>query len=40
MTQIADMLGIENWRTLIPVMRELQDDGETRKEDTLYFLSE
>jgi len=40
MTRIADMLGVENWRTLIPVMRELQDDGEIRKEDTLYFLPE
>ena len=40
MTQVADMLGIENWRTLIPIMRELLDDGEIRKEDTLYFASE
>jgi len=40
MTQIADMLDIGNWRTLIPVMRELMDDGEIRKEDTQYFLAE
>jgi len=40
MTQVADMLGIENWRTLIPIMRELLDDGEIRKEGTLYFVSE
>jgi len=40
MTQIADMLGIENWRTLIPVMRELMDGDEIRKEGTLYFPSE
>ena len=40
MAQIADMLGIENWRTLIPIMRELFDDGKIRKEGTLYFLSE
>jgi len=40
MTKIADMLGIENWRTLIPVMRELLNDEEIRKEGTLYFPSE
>jgi len=40
MTQIADMLGIEGWRTLIPVIRELLDDEEIRKEGTLYFPSE
>ena len=40
MTQVADMLGIENWRTLIPIMRGLLEDGEIRKEDTLYFVSE
>ena len=37
MTQIADMLDIENWRTLIPVMRELLNDEELKKEGTLYF---
>ena len=40
MTQVADMLGVENWRTLIPVMRGLLDDEEIRKEGTLYFLAE
>ena len=40
MTQIADMLDIENWRSLIPVMRELMDDGEIKKEDTQYFPAE
>jgi len=40
MTEVADILGIENWRTLIPIMREFLDDGEIRKEDTLYFVSE
>jgi len=40
MTQIADMLGIENWRSLIPAMRELMDDGEIKKEDTQYFPAE
>ena len=39
MVQIADMLGIENWRTLIPIMRGLLEDEEIRKEDTLYFVS-
>jgi len=40
MTQIADMLGIESWRALIPVIRGLIDDEEIRKEGTLYFPSE
>ena len=40
MTQIGDMLGIENWRALIPVMRDLLDDEMIRKEGTLYFPSE
>ena len=40
MPQIADILGIENWRSLIPVIRGLLDDEEIRKEGTLYFLSE
>ena len=40
MVEIADILGIENWRTLIPIMRELLDDGEIRKEGTLYFVTE
>jgi len=40
MTQIADMLGIESWRILIPVIRGLIDDEEIRKEGTLYFQSE
>ena len=40
MTKIADMLGIENWRSLIPIMRVLLDDEEIRKEGTLYFPSE
>jgi len=37
MTQIGDMLGVVNWRSLIPIMRVLIDDGEIRKEDMLYF---
>lgn len=37
MTQIASILNIENWRTLIPVMRELVDEGELQKDGSLYF---
>ena len=37
MTQVADMLGIENWRTLIPIMRELLDADEIRKENSIYY---
>jgi len=37
MTQIGDMLGIANWRVLIPVMGEFLEGGEIRKEGTLYF---
>jgi len=37
MVEIAEALGIDNWRTLIPVMRELIDEGEIRKEDSTYF---
>ena len=40
MTQIGDILGLENWRTLIPVMRALLDKGKARKEDSLYFAVE
>jgi len=37
MVEIADVLGIESWRTLIPVMRQLLDDGEVTKEDSTYY---
>ena len=37
MVEIADVLGIESWRSLIPVMRELLDDDEVRKEDSTYY---
>jgi hypothetical protein len=37
MVEIADILGIQNWRSLIPVMRRLLDDGEIRKENSTYF---
>ncbi|VFQ43073.1 hypothetical protein MSL71_7000 [Desulfoluna butyratoxydans] len=36
MTQIAEILGIGQWRTLIPIMRDLQDAGTIRKEGALY----
>jgi len=35
MTQIAEILGEESWRSLIPVMRKLLDEGEMRKEDPI-----
>ncbi len=38
MVEIADHLGISNWRSLIPVMRELLDEGEVRKEDSTYYV--
>ena len=38
-TVAADTIGIENWRTLIPVMRELLDDGEITKEDSTYYIA-
>ena len=40
MTQVADSLGLENWRVLIPVFRVLVDEGKMRKEGPLYFVSE
>jgi hypothetical protein len=38
MVDIAHKLSVTNWRSLIPVMRELIDEEEVRKEDTLYFV--
>lgn len=38
MVEIADHLGVPNWRSLIPVMRELLDKGEVRKEDSTYYV--
>ena len=37
MTTISEILGIENWRSLIPIMRELVDDEEIEKEGPLYL---
>jgi len=37
MVEIADVLGIESWRSLIPVMRELLDADEVTKEDSTYY---
>ena len=37
MVEIAEHLRIENWRSLIPIMRELMDEGEIKKEDSTYF---
>ena len=36
MTQVAELLDIDQWRTLIPVMRELQQLGIIRKDGYLY----
>jgi hypothetical protein len=40
MTQMADILDMENWRTLIPVVRMLLDEGKIKKEGSLYFAGE
>ncbi|MBU1696106.1 MAG: hypothetical protein KKD21_03560 [Proteobacteria bacterium] len=37
MTQLAELLDIEQWRMLIPVMRDLMDSKQIRKEGSLYF---
>ena len=37
MVQLAEKLQIEQWRLLIPVMREMQDAGTIRKEGSVYF---
>ncbi|MBU1344140.1 MAG: hypothetical protein KKE44_20830 [Proteobacteria bacterium] len=37
MTQLAELLDIEQWRTLIPVMRDLMDSNLIKKEDSFYF---
>ncbi|MFH1672506.1 MAG: hypothetical protein ABIF87_03675 [Pseudomonadota bacterium] len=37
MTKIAEILGVENWRSLIPIMRQLVDEDELEKEGPLYF---
>jgi molybdopterin converting factor small subunit len=37
MMHIAESLGIENWRSLIPIMRELLDEGALAKDGSLYF---
>jgi len=39
MTDIADILGIENWRSLIPVIGELLDENEIIKEDSTYYIA-
>ena len=37
MVEIADIQGFDNWRSLIPIMRGLLDDGKVKKEDSTYF---
>ena len=39
MVEIAETVDVENWRSLIPVMRELLDLGEVRKEDSTYYIA-
>ena len=39
MVEIADSLDIPSWRSLIPVMRELLDEGEVTKEDSTYYIA-
>jgi uncharacterized phage infection (PIP) family protein YhgE len=39
MVELAETLGVENWRSLIPIMRELLDDGDVKKEDSTYFIT-
>lgn len=38
MTQVAEQLNVENWRSLIPIMRELLDEQILDKEGSLYVL--
>jgi len=37
MVEISDILGFDNWRSLIPMMRELLDEGEIKKVDSTYY---
>ena len=39
MAEIADILGVENWRSLIPIVRELLDDGVIRKKSPMYYIA-
>jgi len=39
MVEIAETVAVENWRSLIPVMRKLLDDGEVKKEESTYFVA-
>jgi len=39
MVEIAETLGVENWRSLIPIIRELLDDGDITKEDSTYYIA-
>lgn len=38
MVEIAEMLGVENWRSLITVMKKLVDGGNIRKDDSTYYI--
>ena len=38
MAEIADILSVENWQSLIPIMSELLDDGLVGKEGSRYYI--
>ena len=40
MVAVADMLGLESWRSLIPIMRDLLDEGEITKENSTYYIAD
>ena len=37
MVEIADILSVENWRSLIPLMKQLLEDREVTKVDSTYY---
>jgi len=37
MVEISDIMGFDNWRSLIPIIRELLDEGEINKVDSTYY---
>jgi hypothetical protein len=38
MVQLAELMDIENWRSMIPVMRELLDERILGKNGSVYFI--
>ena len=37
LASISESLGLESWLGIVPLVKELIDEGKVRKEDTLYF---